>query len=64
MKRQARVPASTAVKMNNASNKIAKWYQNAIIERLLKISEMICAIPIAKVGAPPVRERIELSPTS
>ena len=25
---------------------------------------MICAIPIANVGAPPVRDRIELSPTS
>lgn len=26
--------------------------------------EKICAIPTAKVGAPPVRERIEVSPTS
>ncbi|MNH39197.1 hypothetical protein D3C79_1003310 [compost metagenome] len=25
---------------------------------------MICAIPIAKVGAPPVRDKIEVSPTS
>ena len=31
MKRPARVPASTAVRMNSASNRIAKWYQNAII---------------------------------
>ena len=31
MKRATRVPASTAVRMNSASNMIAKWYQNAII---------------------------------
>ena len=31
MKRPARVPASTAVRMNSASNRMAKWYQNAII---------------------------------
>ena len=31
MKRPTRVPASTAVRMNSASNRIAKWYQNASI---------------------------------
>ena len=31
MKRPTRVPASTAVRMNSASNRMAKWYQNAII---------------------------------
>jgi hypothetical protein len=29
MKRQTRVPASTVVRMNNASNRMAKWYQIA-----------------------------------
>ena len=29
MNRPTRVPASTVVKMNNASNMMAKWYQNA-----------------------------------
>ena len=27
MKRPTRVPASTVVRMNSASNRIAKWYQ-------------------------------------
>src|SRR5664280_2543269 len=55
MKRPTRVPASTAVRMNNASNMIAKWYQNAARpppNALVKTSE----IPKARVGAPPVRE--------
>ena len=30
MKRPTRVPASTVVRMNRASNMIAKWYQNAL----------------------------------
>ena len=30
MKRATLVPASTAVRMNSASNMIAKWYQNAL----------------------------------
>lgn len=29
MNRATRVPASTVVRMNSASNMIAKWYQNA-----------------------------------
>src|SRR5450759_3532983 len=55
MKRPTRVPASTAVRMNSASNMIAKWYQNAARpppNAFVKISEM----PKARVGAPPVRE--------
>src|ERR1035437_781888 len=55
IKRPTRVPASTAVRMNSASNMIAKWYQNAARpppNALVKISEM----PKAMVGAPPVRE--------
>ena len=30
MNRATRVPASTVVRMNSASNMIAKWYQNAL----------------------------------
>lgn len=56
--------ASTAVRMNSASNRMAKWYQKAIIARLLNTSLMMCAMPTAKVGAPPARDRMEFSPTS
>ena len=55
MNRPTRVPASTAVRMNSASNMIAKWYQNAWPpppNAWLKTCEM----PTARVGAPPVRE--------
>src|SRR5664280_3056816 len=55
MKPPTLVPASTAVRMNGASNMIAKWYQNAArpaLNALEKISEM----PKAMVGTPPVRE--------
>ena len=31
MKRATRVPASTAVRMNSASNMMAKWYQKPIM---------------------------------
>src|ERR1700750_729412 len=54
MKRPTRVPASTVVRMNRASNLIAKGYQKAFGARpkaLLKISDM----PAPGVGAPPVR---------
>ncbi len=43
MNRPTRVPASTAVRMNSASNMIAKWYQNAWRpppKAVWKISEM------------------------
>ena len=64
MKRPARVPASTAVRMNSASNRMAKWYQNAIIALPPKTWEKMCAMPTARVGAPPAREMIVVSPTS
>ena len=55
MNRPTRVPASTAVRMNSASNMIAKWYQKAARpppNASVKIGDM----PNARVGAPPVRE--------
>ena len=64
MKRATRVPASTAVRMNSASNMIAKWYQNAISPEPPMSCCMMCASPNARVGAPPVRETIDSSPTS
>ena len=64
MNRQARVPASTAVRMNSASNRIAKWYQKAIIALPPMADEMMWAMPTASVGAPPAREMIVCSPTS
>ena len=63
MKRATRVPASTVVRMNSASNMIAKWYQNALSalppNTWLSTSDM----PNARVGAPPVRETMLSSPT-
>ena len=64
MKRPARVPASTAVRMNSASNRMAKWYQNAIIALPPMTWEKMCAMPTASVGAPPAREMMVVSPTS
>ena len=55
MNRPTRVPASTAVRMNSASNMIAKWYQNAWPPPP-NASLKICEMPTARVGAPPVRE--------
>ena len=55
MKRPTRVPASTAVRMNSASNMIAKWYQNAC-RPPPNASENTWESPNARVGAPPVRE--------
>ena len=48
--------------MNSASNMIAKWYQNAL-SPLPPNTESTWAIPKASVGAPPVRETIDSSPT-
>ncbi|MNN73026.1 hypothetical protein D3C81_1891110 [compost metagenome] len=50
--------------MNSASNRMAKWYQNAIIASLLLgiASCRICAMPTARVGAPPARCRMVGSP--
>ncbi|MNQ94227.1 hypothetical protein D3C85_1097350 [compost metagenome] len=64
MKRPARVPASTAVRMNSASNRIAKWYQNAMVFSPGRTLCRICAIPTARVGAPPARARMVVSPMS
>ena len=64
MKRPARVPASTAVRMNSASNRMAKWYQNAIIALPPMTLERMWAMPTASVGAPPAREMMVFSPTS
>ncbi|MNC94121.1 hypothetical protein D3C83_108960 [compost metagenome] len=64
MKRPARVPASTAVRMNSASNRIAKWYQNAMVFSPGNKWCRICAIPTARVGAPPARARMVVSPMS
>src|SRR5690349_16595821 len=55
MNRPTRVPASTVVRMNSASNMMAKWYQNALSEAPPSTPEKMCAIPTASVGAPPVR---------
>ena len=55
MNRPTRVPASTAVRMNSASNMIAKWYQKAC--RLPPNAWWkTCERPKARVGAPPVRD--------
>src|SRR4051812_5914132 len=62
MNRPTRVPASTAVRIKTASNRIAKWYQNALAPA--KNVEKFSATPPASVGAPPVRERIVFSPIS
>ena len=64
MKRQTRVPASTVVRMNSASNRMAKWYQMPIIVLPPRKPDRISAMPTANVGAPPVRDMIVLSPTS
>ncbi len=64
MKRATRVPASTAVRMNRASNMIAKWYQKLIMEAPPSHWCMMCDSPSARVGAPPVREMMVSSPTA
>lgn len=64
MKRPARVPASTAVRMNKASKRIAKWYQKAMVFSPGSTWWRMCAIPTARVGAPPARARMVVSPMS
>ena len=54
MNRPTRVPASTVVRMNSASNMIAKWYQKAFRPSPVA-PEKISDMPMASVGAPPVR---------
>ena len=64
MNRATRVPASIVVRMKSASNMIAKWYQNDFSESPPKTSLSTSDIPNASVGAPPVREMIDSSPTA
>src|SRR5215470_9609190 len=64
MKRSTRVPASTVVRMNSASNRIAKWYQIPISVGPPRKDDRMLAMPTASVGAPPVRDMIVVSPTS
>ena len=63
MNRPTRVPASTVVRMNRASNMIAKWYQKAFSASPVA-PEKISDIPMASVGAPPVRATSDSSCTS
>ncbi len=63
MKRPTRVPASTVVRMNRASNMIAKWYQKALSPSPVA-PEKICDMPMASVGAPPVRAISDSSSTA
>lgn len=62
--RATRVPLSTVVRMNRASNMMAKWYQNAIESSPPMYDLRKLAMPMAKVVAPPVRETMLSSPTS
>src|SRR5436305_3758234 len=62
MKRATRVPVSTVVKMNSASNMMAKWYQYDIRCARKGMPEKICAKPTASDTAPPVRPS-SVSPT-
>ena len=64
MKRSTRVPASTVVRMNSASNRMMKWYQMPIIALPPRKLDRMLAMPTASVGAPPVRDRMLFSPTS
>src|SRR5215211_3713802 len=66
MNRPTRVPASTVVRMNRASNIMAKWYQNACraAPKTPVTPAKIADIPTASVGAPPVLPIMELSPTA
>ena len=64
MKRPTRVPASTVVRMNNASNMIAKWYQKARRPSPPITWEKIWDSPTASVGAPPVRPARVFSSTA
>src|ERR1019366_8771493 len=63
MNRPTRVPASISVRMNRASNMMAKWYQKPITAWPPPELAKMCAIPSASDGAPPVRENSVCSPT-
>ena len=55
------MPASKVVKMNNASNITAKWYQRSS-QRPFTAREKMRAMPTASVAAPPVRPNSVFSP--
>jgi hypothetical protein len=61
MNRPTRVPASIVVRMNTASNMIAKWYQSARPGPVKTLPRMP-AMPTARLGAPPVRDSRVVSP--
>ena len=59
------MPVATRLpSVDTASNRMAKWYQNAMVAAPPINWDRMCAMPTARVGAPPVRDRIEPSPTS
>src|ERR687893_299300 len=66
MNRPTRVPASTVVRRDRASNIMAKWYQKACraAPKMPVTPAKIADIPTASVGAPPVRPMMESSPTA
>ena len=63
MNRPTRVPASTVVRMNRASNMIAKWYQKARRPSAIAPAKIV-DMPMASVGAPPVRDTSVSSSTA
>src|SRR5262249_51060265 len=60
MNRSTRVPASTVVRMNSASNRIAKWYQIPMTVWPPRKDDRMLAMPTASVGAPPARQWLRL----
>src|SRR5467141_1456319 len=65
MNRPTRVPVSMVVRMNKASNMIAKWYHRAssvLPPSTLVAPAKIWAIPTASDGAPPERASSVVSP--
>src|SRR4028118_1149290 len=54
MKRPTRVPASTVVRMNSASNMIAKWYQKAWPPPPKAVAKS-CDMPTSTAGRPQER---------
>ena len=63
MKRATRVPASSVVRMNSASNIMAKWYHSDSSVSPKALANNV-AMPTASEGAPPVRANSVVSPIS
>jgi hypothetical protein len=57
-----RVATSTVVRMNSASNMSAKWYQSFMAASPPMMARKMLAMPMANVGAPPVRASTLFSP--